>query len=445
MAVRRIPNNRLRGLLTEAGWTGEQLARAVNQIAAESGQSLSYQRASVHQWLTGTVPRPPAAQLVCAALGRRLRRRITLTEAGFGAPRPEPAVPPDTGALLARLAAAALTPDRRGDFLVYQPLCADQLTDPPDPPGPPDQFEATAAPGGRPPTDPDTLALLLPAFSAVDRIQGGGQARTALAAFLATTVAPMLAAPAPPVRRAGILSGAARLSYLCAFMQLDDELNGLANQYYRLSLTLAREAGDTAGQAMALRAMAALAYELGLRAQGLRLAQAAADCHLAPSSVRLRAAVLGQLALSEAAVGDRTAAHRHLGEARDRLAGATGPPPAVGDYHRASWDHQRALVHVELGDRAGAIKFLEASTAHRPRTESRSRAVVLSRLAEAQLAAGHLAAACTTWHEFLDLYPLLDSRRARSAAERLRRLLLPHRRAPGADHLLQRAASLHPH
>ncbi|MFD4530680.1 tol-pal system YbgF family protein [Kitasatospora sp. NPDC058397] len=439
MAVRRVPNARLRELLEEAQWTGEQLARAVNQIGAESGWARAYGRASVHQWLTGAVPRKPVPHLVCAALGRRLRRPVTLADAGFGGPPPD-APPPDSPAVLARLAAAAVTPDRHGSLLSYQP--------PPAPSGSPTGL--TEAPSGpsvpagakAPPPQPDALALLLPVFSAIDRVHGGGQARTALAAFLSTTAAPMLAAPAPPVRHFGILGATARLCYLCAFMHIDDDLNGLAGQYYRLALDLARHAGDTAAQAMTLRAMATQAYELGHRRQSLRLAQAAADCRISSSAPRLRASVLGQLALSEAAVGDRTAALRHIGDARDLLTNATGPPPPIGDYHRASWDHQRALVGVELGDPAGAIKLLEVSAARRPRGESRSRAVILSRLAEHQLAAGHIEAACATWHEFLDVYPLLASRRAHLARARMPGLLLPHRRRPAADHLIQRATAL---
>ncbi|GAA1941933.1 hypothetical protein [Kitasatospora viridis] len=433
MVSHRVPNVQLRALLAEAQWTGEQLAGAVNRIGAESGWRLAYRRASVHQWLTGTLPRSPAADLVCVALSRRLRRPIALTDAGFDGPRP--ALPPatDSGTLLVRLAEASVAPDRHGSLLAYQPAALV--------PGPAEPVAPTGLVGaGGPAVRQDVLALLLPVFSSVDRAHGGGRARTALAAFLATTVAPMLAVPAHP---SAVLRDAARLCYLCAFMHLDDELNGLADQYYRRALELARQAGDTATQAMALRAMAAQAYELGRPDRSLRLARAAADCRLA-SSPRLRAAVLGQLALSEATAGERTAALRHLSEARELLTRVTGPPPAIGDYHRASWDHQSALVQAELGDLTGAITHLKASVARRPRGEQRSRAILLGKLAERQLTAGHLEAACTTWHEFLDAYPLLTSRRAHTARTRLSRLLLPHRRRPAADHLLQRAAALRP-
>ncbi|MFJ4674130.1 hypothetical protein [Kitasatospora purpeofusca] len=452
MAVHRVPNTRLRELLGEAEWTGEELARAVNRIGTESGCALSYGRASVHQWLTGVVPRKPVTHLVCSALSRRLRRPVTLDDAGFGDSQPalpSPAFPsPEHPAALVELASAAAAPDRHGYLLPYRaPAIGGGVTVPPGPlpvllgdlVGP-----AAAVGDAGPPVQPDMLELLLPVFSTIDRAHGGGRARIALAVFLATTAAHMLSASAPPVRRAGILGATARLCYLCAFMHADDDLNGLAARYYHLALDLARLAGDTATQAMTLRIMAAQAYELGHRRQSLRLAQAAADCRISSTAPRLRASVLGQLALSEAAVGDRTAALRHIGGARDLLADVTGPPPPVGDYHRASWDHQRALVEAELGDPARAIEFFETSAARRSRTESRSRAVVLSKLAERQLAAGRVEAACATWHEFLDVYPMLTSRRARAARARIPGLLLPHSRRPAAHHLLRRVGTLGP-
>lgn len=457
MTGRRIPNTRLRELLGEARWTGEELARAVNRSAAEAGMSLAYRRASVHQWITGAEPRRPAAHFVCAALTRRLGRTVTLADAGFASPRADAAVAVSDRDALRRLAAAASVPDRHGGLLAYRPLSAEEyvttLVRPTDGGSvvgdrttdrPADHFGHPGGEAGPTDAEPDVLRQVLTVFATVDRAQGGGQARTALASLLATLVAPMLGRPYGPVRHARLLGDAARLSYLCAFMHVDDELNGLAGWYYRISLALAHRAGDPAAQAMALRAMSAQAYELGRPRQSLRLARAAADCPLDAAPPRLRASVLGQLALAEAAAGNGTAALRHLDDARDLLPRVVGPPPPIGDYHRSSWDHQRALVRAELGDLAGAISSLEASTARRPRAEARSRAIVLSRLAERQLAAGHVENACAAWHEFLDLYPLLSSRRVHAARARLPGLLLPHRQRPAAEHLIRRAAALRP-
>ncbi|MFD5467515.1 tol-pal system YbgF family protein [Kitasatospora sp. NPDC127059] len=445
MVPDRAPNVRLRELLQEAQWTGAQLARAVNRIGAESGvHDLAYQRASVHQWLVGASPRGPVAHLVCAALSRRLGRRISLVDAGFGGRRAQEP-PTDVRALLAGLAAASRRPDRNDELIVYQEPASG------DPAGPvPLPFGDAGGQaglilqidGGRVEAAPEVLTMLLPVFSVVDRLKGGGYARTALAAFLSTPVAAMVSAPAPPVRRTATLAAASRLSYLCAFMHLDDGLNGLAGHYYRLGLDLAHQAGDVAARVMILRAMAAQAYELNHPQESLRLARAAVDLRVNPAAARLRASVLGQLALAEAATGDREAALRHVRDAYDLLSDIEGPAPPVGDYHRASWDHQRAMVQAEFGDLAGAIRHLKTSAAGRPRSEARSRALVLGKLAERQLAAGRLDAACETWHEFLDVYPLLSSWRAQAATVRMRRLLLPFRRRPTADHLLQRAAAL---
>ncbi|MFI9331364.1 hypothetical protein ACIGZJ_27985 [Kitasatospora sp. NPDC052868] len=451
MTGRRIPNTRLRELLAESLWTGEELARAVNQVAAEAGMSLAYRRASVHQWITGAEPRRPAAHFVCAALARRLGRTVTLTDAGFADPQADGSARASDRDALRSLAAAASVPGRHGELLAYRPLSAEEYVTALIRPstggqtgGPTGGRGRYRGQGGPADAEPDVLGQLLTVFATVDRTQGGGQARTALAALLATTVAPMLSRPYGPVRHARLLGDTARLCYLCAFMHVDDELNGLAGWYYRIGLALAHRAGDTATEAMVLRAMSAQAYELGRPRQSLRLARSAADCHIGAAPPRLRAAVLGQVALAEAAVGDGAAALRHLDDARDLLPLIAGPPPPVGDYHRASWDHQRALVRAELGDLPGAIRSLETSAARRPRAEARSRAFILSRLAETQLAAGRIEAACATWHEFLDVYPLLSSRRAHAARARLPRLLLPHRRRPSVDHLIQRATALRP-
>src|SRR5919198_5845824 len=83
MAAQREPNQRLRALLAEAGWTGQGLARAVNAVGAESGQRLRYTRASVAHWLAGVRPRPPVPELIAEAFSRRLGRPITVRAVGL--------------------------------------------------------------------------------------------------------------------------------------------------------------------------------------------------------------------------------------------------------------------------------------------------------------------------------------------------------------------------
>jgi tetratricopeptide (TPR) repeat protein len=437
----RQPNHLLRELLRESGWSGEELARAVNHVGAGSGRDLRYQRASVHQWLAGTLPRPPGPELVCEALSRRLGRPVGLAEAGFlpaGATAHREADAPDT--LLRALGEAARRPERHPGLLSVRYGSSDpgaQLAAASVPRSPHDEV-----PGRLTNRQVETAGTMLAVFSASDRAYGGGHARLALAGYLAHTVGPLLRLPGRPMLRLRLLADAAQLSYLCGFMHVDDELNGLAERYYQASLRLAETAGDLPTQALALRAMSIQAHTLGHRPAALSLARAAAERSARCRSPRVRAGVLGQLAVTEAAAGHPQDALRELDRSRQLVADIDGPAPAIGEYHLGSCDHTHAVVAAELGEHASAVRSLKASATRRPRTEVRSRAVVSSRLAETHLASGHLEAACAAWHEFLDRYPHLESRRAESARRRLLRLLLPHRRRSDAEHLIRRATAL---
>src|SRR5579872_6196878 len=77
------PGCALRRLLAEAGWSGAELARAVNAVGAETGVALRYGRASAAQWLSGARPRSPAPALIAEALSRRLERAVTPAETGL--------------------------------------------------------------------------------------------------------------------------------------------------------------------------------------------------------------------------------------------------------------------------------------------------------------------------------------------------------------------------
>jgi hypothetical protein len=449
MTTRQLPNVHLRALIREADWTGEELARAVNQLGAESGWPLRYRRASVHQWLAGTIPRPPAGALLCEALTRRLGRPIGLADAGLAGGQSATTAAPATGAgpawadvLLTDLAEAARRPSSHPAMLPFE---SGNLPRPPLPSGfaAPPPIRYGAATHRLTDRQIEAAGALLPVFSAADRTYGGGHARVALAGYLAHCLVPLLHLPGPPLLRLSLLSSTAQLAYLCAFMHVDDELNGLAQRYWRAALELSRAAGDLPTEVLTLRALSIQAYELGHRESALTLAQGAAEAVGRCNSARLRAGVLGQLAVTEAGTGADADARRDLARAREQLAAASGPPPAIGDYHLASWDHQHAVVTAELGHPEVALDALRASATRRPHTEARSRLLMIGKLAELHLAAGQLEQACTNWHDFLDGYPLLTSRRVESTRTRMVRLLLPHRRRPSAAQLIRRAAALH--
>jgi tetratricopeptide (TPR) repeat protein len=432
----RVPNNALRALLTECAWSGGDLARAVNAVAAESGLRLSYGRASAAQWLAGGCPRPPVPELVAEALSRRLGRTVTVSGAGFP---PGTGRPAKAGTLPARLVRLAGEPAKRvpSRLDVYRLAL---LTVPGFP-------EAAAAPGTGTVSraELDAARAALKVFSDADGTLGGGAVRVPVAGYLANTVSPWLHAGAtsPEVHRE-LLQVAAELTYLCGFLCFDDNLHGVAQRYYRIALQLAAEAEDEFRYAITLRAMSVQARSLGHHAEALRLAEAATGTVGTRAAPQTRAFLHGQLAVAAAATGDRRRASAGLATAEHELARAEGEVGAVGAYHFGSFAHQRAAVAACLDNRPGAIRAMRESLRNRPRNEYRARAVTLARLAELQAAHGGVEEAVGSWHRFLDLYPAVHSARLDAAVRTLRQSLRPHRNLPAARELLHRVAGLAP-
>ena len=310
MATRTGPNDRLRALLDEARWTGGELARAVNAVAAESGLALNYRRASTAQWLSGRYPRPPVPELITEALSRELDRDVTLSDAGFGADdrsvgEGDPVAPEQ----LDRLAADT----GRRSLLRYSIYRLALLTVP----GP------VASTAGSPPgkhgagtigeAEIEAARAALRLFSATDRALGAGAVRVALADYLANTVSPWLrAGGVTPVIHRRLQSVAAELAYLCGFMCFDDELHGHAQHYFRAALRLATEAGDELRYAITLRAMSVQARALGHNRQALRLAETAMSSASTEALQQVRAFLLGQVGVAAASVGDRRRANEAL-------------------------------------------------------------------------------------------------------------------------------------
>ncbi len=429
--AKREPNGRLRTLLTDARWSGQDFARAVNGVAAEAGLTLRYDRTSISHWLAGTRPPAHVVALAAEALSRRTGRRISSADTGLARTagvraRDRPDAEPGGADVLALL----------GEVPVYSSAWR--------PPGwpPPDGTRAPERPSGR--IGPDHVAAaeaVLPVFRSTDMMFGSGLARPALTRYLATTVAPWLRAGAAPAVRHRLLGCAARLAYTAGFLCFDGNQQGEAQAYYRAGLRLGQEAGDPGCWAPVLRAMSVQAHHLGHRKQAWELAEAAArEAGRLPS---LQAAfVTGQLAVAEAACGDRRAAIAHLAEAERLLERSDGQRAAIGDYHHSALAHQQAEALAALGDVRGAIAALGTSLRRRPPGERRARAVTLARLAELHLNQGHVERACATWHEMLDAVPQLDSARVDDALRRLRGRLQPVRGNHTARALLARACAL---
>jgi transcriptional regulator with XRE-family HTH domain len=429
-------NDPLRALLAEAGWTGEQLARAVNTAAAEAGVPGTCDRTAVSHWLAGRWPRPPVPELLAEALSRGLGRPVAVADfeprSRSGA-QSRPGI--ETLASLARVQSSgrrkpsAYSLELLADLRSGAPAVALDLATDTDTGMrlSADQVAATEA-----------MATL---FAAGDAAFGGGHSRQALSAYLAQDVLPRLRAAGGAAVRRRMFISASQLAYLCGFMCYDDELHGVAQRYFAVSLGLARESADQASHAITLRAMSVQARQLGHFRDSVGLAEAsvANGAGLEPGR---QAFLYGQLAVAHAADGARADALSCLATAERFLDRATSANVLIGAYHPAALYHQQAVVCALLGDRKAAVASLATSARHRPAAERRSGAIILARLAEMQLSCGHVEESTVTWHRFLDDYGALQSGRATTALRNLRAGLRPYGANPLVRVLLSRAASL---
>ncbi|MFF1409573.1 hypothetical protein ACFVX6_07225 [Streptomyces sp. NPDC058289] len=474
MSGRRVANAWLGDLLAEAGWSGAELARAVNGLGTLHGLALRYDRTAVAHWLSGTRPRRPVPELIAAALTERCGRLVTVAEAGLGASSTGPGVRTGPGAAaaegggegllrLALQARADMDPHSRPPLLrsPYQPVPVPAAVWDPDP------YPAQGGPGGAGPTGaggvvrPGTglpelaarrhlaahaeqLRALAASFSGLYLTHGGVHTRAALAAWLAQDAGAFAArhtdgrGPAAHGRGAAgqgcgvpdVWRGYAQLAHLLAEMTADAGFHGLAQEYHGIALGLARQAGDRRMYAITLRAMSAHAGRLGQSAHAVRLARAAVETAPADGEPGTLAFLLVQRAAAHAHAGQRAAAAADLVTA-GRLHGrhALNPPDGPFDsYARADLDFARARTHLALGEFPAAADALERSLRGRAAGQHRATALTHAALAETLLRLGHLTRACEHWRAFLTAAPAVQSRAVREALGRLLRDLTPYRR-----------------
>ncbi|MFE6778596.1 tetratricopeptide repeat protein [Streptomyces sp. NPDC057702] len=430
------PNVSLGRLHRETGWTLRQFAQHVNRLGTERGTPLRYREPSVHQWLAGSLPREEVRRLVLEALSRKLRRPITHREAGFPAGE-EPGAGLGTVEGLIDLGRQDVDPSRRG--VIGASLFSVAVTVPnwPDVVARMEAVQTghTQAIGM---SDVHTVIAMTERLSELDDQFGGRHARPMAAAFLVNTVAPYLKADAPEAVRKAMMSAASDLCYLTGYMAVDEGFEGLAQRYYLKALELAGASEDYLTYCTTLRGMSVQAVDLGHGREALRLADAAAAAS-PQAGPRMRAFLAGQQAHSAAQVGERARALHHLREAESAMEKAESRERTFGSYDPASLHYHVSHVRHELGDFAGAVDAMQTSDKLTDDVYRRSRVKERATLAEFQFKLGHLEAACATWSEALDEYPLVQSGRVDRRMRTMLSALRPHLRNPVARALHERA------
>ncbi|AJT65114.1 hypothetical protein [Streptomyces chattanoogensis] len=432
--ARKKPNDALRALLTEAGWSAADLARAVNALGTGSGLRLRYDRTSVAHWLDGARPRGAAADLVAQALSRRIGRPLTQRDAGLD--KPEEGGNPVEDMLQATDPLQRLSSLCRMDSDPARRVPLTRAVLPAALPAPWEKRPAWTPPRtghGSPATEADVARLgdMACWIAPATERHGGAHTRSTLAHYIAEEVSRLLAAPAAPMVRKGLLSGAAQLTQLLATMTADVGFSGLAQHYYGIGLELAHAAGDRATYAVTLRSMSVQAHRLGDRHRALTLAEAALDTAGSAVPPATRAFLHAGRAVGYAAVGRSGMAHADLSAAEEALGRSTEPEGPFTSYSYAALQYQRAEVLALLGDHKKAVAALESSLHHRPAGHRKARALIHAQTAHVLLAAEQRDAALVQCHRFLDDYGQLAAGSAHGALTRILRELSPYRSNPG--------------
>ncbi|TVL91955.1 tetratricopeptide repeat protein [Streptomyces sp. SAJ15] len=441
----REPNQDLRRLHSEAGWTLRQFAQAVNRVGTECGTPTTYSAQTAHTWLKGHLPSEERRALILEALSRRLVRRVRHTDAGFPATSEANASPGiDTVDEIIGLERRAMVDTSRRSMLGIGLYSA-----------------ALAIPGwqdvrarmnsikmdphariGRP--DVQAVSAMTDRLSDLDDDFGGQYVRPMAVAFFEWKVAPYLRATASGKVRQEMLSAAAFLCYLTGWMAEDEEAQGLAQQYYVKGLELAGASGDRMTYCHILRGMSVQAANLGHGAPAVRLANAAAEAS-PESNPRMRAFLAGQQAHAYALAGERIRALNSLREAERSVEQAESGYGTFGGYNPATLAYHTAQVRHALGDvKGGIVSLTDHFRLRQANDKLRTELIFGSLLAERQLKVGHLEAACARWSKVLDAYPHMHSGRLDSRVADIPKLLSPYEGNAAARELRQRVRELRP-
>ncbi|WP_241741376.1 hypothetical protein [Streptomyces sp. L2] len=256
--------------------------------------------------------------------------------------------------------------------------------------------------------------------------------------FVADRVIPVLYFPSHGQDRRNLLSAAARLVLLLGNMTADSGRSGRAQQFHRVAARFAADAGDSVTLAIALRTMAAHAYELGHRSPAvLRLSeQAVFHANDAPPAVQAYAQAHYAVLLAHY---DRQAAMEALTRAEHLHGRADAPIGPFTAYPISAMYYQRAQALSVLGDHSASVNALTTSLRLRAATEYRAACLTRACLAEAYLRSGHLEKALTHWQAFLTAYPTLSSTRATRYLSTMSMRLRPYQRHRIARQLLDQA------
>ncbi|WP_395361778.1 MFS transporter [Streptomyces sp. YH02] len=482
----RGPNEKLGTVLALAGISNAGLARRVNDLGAQRGLTLRYDKTSVARWVSkGMVPQGAAPHLIAAAIGQKLGRPVPLHEIGLADADPAPEVglafPRDVGEavrsatdlyrldLAGRRAGGGIWQSLAGSFAVsaYATPASRWLITPADPsvereaPRPPGGGVTGAARGtaGAAATASAATEHVRVGHSDVAKLReaaedarrwdskyGGGDWRSSMVPeCLRVDAAPLLLGSYSDEVGRALFGATAELTRLAGWMAFDTGQQEAAQRYYIQALRLARAAADVPLGGYVLASMSLQATYRGFADEGVDLAQAALERNRGLATARTMSFFRLVEARAHAKAGDGVAAAAALKSAEgwlERSREGDGDPTWLGFYSYDRFCADAAECYSDLKAPHEVRRFTEQALSRPTEEFVRSHGLRLVVSAVAELESGNLDAACAAGTRAVEVAGRISSARTTEYVRDLLHRLEAYGDEPRVMELRERARPL---
>ncbi|GAA2740138.1 MULTISPECIES: MFS transporter [Kitasatospora] len=459
----RGPNDRLGALLSLAQISNAGLARRVNDLGAQRGLTLRYDKTSVARWVTkGMVPQRPVPHLIATALGNKLGRPVPLEEIGLADSHPTPELGlefprevPEAVRSATELWRVDLDLRRgpgggrwsdslAGTFSVsaYATPVSRWLITPAD-----GSVAREAVPdlAGYRVGHSDAAKLREAAQEARrwDSKYGGGDWRSSMVPeCLRVEAAPLLLASYSDAVGRALFGATAELTRLAGWMAFDTGQHEAAQRYYIQALRLARAAGDVPLGGYVLASMSLQASYRSFPEEAVDLAQAALERNRGLATARTMSFFHLVEARAQAKAGNAAACGTALAAAEaalDRARPGDADPSWIDFYAYDRLAADAAECFRDLGVPSKVRQFTREALARPTEGFVRSHGLrlVVSAMAEAE--AGDLDAAVAAGERAVEVAGRISSHRSREYVVELLRRLEPYSDERRVKELTERA------
>ncbi|MER5205046.1 MFS transporter [Streptomyces sp. NPDC002825] len=470
----RGPNEKLGTVLALAGISNAGLARRVNDLGAQRGLTLRYDKTSVARWVSkGMVPQGAAPHLIAAAIGQKLGRPVPLHEIGLADADPAPEVglafPRDVGEavrsatdlyrldLAGRRAGGGIWQSLAGSFAVsaYATPASRWLITPADPsverevPRPVAGTGTAAAASEHVRVGHSDVAKLREAAEDArrwDSKYGGGDWRSSMVPeCLRVDAAPLLLGSYSDEVGRNLFGATAELTRLAGWMAFDTGQQEAAQRYYIQALRLARAAADVPLGGYVLASMSLQATYRGFADEGVDLAQAALERNRGLATARTMSFFRLVEARAHAKAGDGVAAAAALKSAEgwlERSREGDADPTWLGFYSYDRFCADAAECYRDLRMPREVRRFTEQALSRPTEEFVRSHGLRLVVSAVAELESGNLDAACAAGTRAVEVAGRISSARTTEYVRDLLHRLEPYGDEPRVVELRERARPL---